>query len=60
MTKAQIIEAATRAAHKGEDLQLWQAVEWMHDYKLMTYKEYKWFIEAQVEVQKDVKQAELV
>lgn len=59
MTKQQIIEAATRAAHKGEDLQLWQVIEWMHDYKLITYKEYRWFLDAQIDARKEVKELEL-
>lgn len=49
MTKAQIIEAATKSTAKGEDLQLWQAVEWMYAYGLMSYKEYNWFNHAQIE-----------
>ena len=49
MTKQQITEAAKAARRAGEDLQLWQAIEWMHDYKLITYKEYRWFLDAQAE-----------
>lgn len=49
MTKAQIIEAVTKSLAKGEDLQLWQAVEWMFTYGLMTYKEYTWFMRAQTD-----------
>ena len=52
MTKTQIIEAATKSITKGEDLQLWQAVEWMYEYGLMDYKQYMWFIRAQTETRK--------
>lgn len=47
MTTAKIREAAEKAARRGEDLNLAQAVEWMHDYGLMTYSEYKAFLDAQ-------------
>ena len=43
MTTAKIKEATEKAAQRGEDLNLAQAVEWMHDYGLMTYKEYSAF-----------------
>jgi hypothetical protein len=46
MTKAKINEAAINATNNGEDLSLAQAVEWMHDYGLMTYAEYKTFLQA--------------
>ena len=52
MTKAQIIEAARASVAKGEDLQLWQAMEWMYDYGLVDYKQYTLFMRAQTETRK--------
>lgn len=52
MTKQQIIEAARTSVAKGEDLQLWQSVEWLYDYGLISYKEYTWFMRAQTETRK--------
>lgn len=52
MTKQQIIEAARTSIAKGEDLQLWQAVEWMYEYGLMDYKQYTLFTETQTETRK--------
>lgn len=52
MTKAQIIEAARTSIEKGEDLQLWQAVEWMYSYGLMDYKQYTLFGKTQAETRK--------
>ena len=52
MTRAQIIEAARTSVAKGEDLQLWQAVEWVYDYGLISYKEYTWFMRAQTDARK--------
>lgn len=52
MTKQQIVEAAKTSMAKGEDLQLWQAVEWLYDYGLISYKEYTWFMRAQTETRK--------
>jgi hypothetical protein len=52
MTKQQIIEAARTSIAKGEDLRLWQAVEWMYEYGLMDYKQYTLFMETQAETRK--------
>lgn len=52
MTRAQIVEAAKTSVAKGEDLQLWQAVEWMYDYGLMDYKQYTLFMRTQTETRK--------
>lgn len=52
MTKAQIVEAATKSVAKGEDLQLWQAVEWMYEYGLMDYKQHALFLKTQTETRK--------
>ena len=52
MTKAQIIEAAKTSIAKGEDLQLWQAMEWMYDYGLVDYKQYMLFVRTQTDTRK--------
>ena len=48
MTKAQIKEAASKAVKNGEDLQLWQALEWFYSYQLISYKEYTALTQAMV------------
>lgn len=44
MNKQQIEAAIKEAAAKGklELMQLWQAVEWMNEYHLITYKHYQY------------------
>ena len=49
MNKAQLIAAAEKSVEKGEDLQLLQAVLWMYDYGLLTYRQYMTFMEVQAE-----------
>lgn len=58
MTKTQIIAAVTRAIEQDEDLQLWQAVEWLYDYGLMNYREHRWFMAAMTEARKNTTKGE--
>ena len=57
MTKKAILEAVRKAQANGEDLQLWQAVEWIYSYGMMTYKEYTTFMREQVSNRKAVEAA---
>ena len=52
MSIKKIIEAAKKSVDNGEDLQLWQAIEWLNDYGLIDYKHYKAFNNAQIEARK--------
>ena len=48
MTNTEIKEAAKKAVERGEDLQLWQALEWFWEYDLISYKNYTALNEALV------------
>ena len=58
MTKTQIIAAANCAIERDEGLQLWQAVEWLSDYGLMSYREQRWFMAAMTEARKNTTKGE--
>ena len=57
MTQKAMLEAVRKAEDNGESLNMWQAVEWMYSYGLMTYKEYTFFIKAQVQERKNREKA---
>lgn len=53
MTNTEIKEAAKKAVERGEDLQLWQALEWFYSYNLISEKNYNALNRAMVETRKE-------